>query len=397
MKYSFKRSCRVCVLSICLAAGLIWSCSEDPAVELPEDLAELENLTLIDPDTTPIQNAEPEPLVTYGETEEIIIGRIGDFSIGEDGRVYVADFSEQVIHVYDEDGTHVNQVGGEGEGPGEFRQLRSISIGENSLHAFDTPRMIVSRFDIETLQHLDDLDIGYEPDFSGSYFFHPYELDLVSDGNYLVHFGMGFSMEEVDPDFEPKHIGLIFNVAENSFKADTAYSIRANESIVDRDGSGMRVMSVSYNRTSHAGYNAGKIMTGWSDTPLFKWVNENGEYSHALYMPYNNPELSRSQIRELYENREEPWRGMIRNDDHPETWPAYTSVLQDDEGNIWAGFFTDDPDIYRWMSFHADGKITNDFEWPRHKTLRAVKNNMLYAMETDPDTGLQQVVKYRLP
>ncbi|MCC5906914.1 MAG: hypothetical protein JJU13_11940 [Balneolaceae bacterium] len=36
------------------------------------------------------------------------------------------------------------------------------------------------------------------------------------------------------------------------------------------------------------------------------------------------------------------------------------------------------------------------FEWPRDEPIEIIKNGYLYTRETDEETGLQQVVRYRI-
>ena len=46
-----------------------------------------------------------------------------------DQRIYVADFDIPAVRVYDLDGNFIMDVGGEGEGPGEFRNPNSVVVG----------------------------------------------------------------------------------------------------------------------------------------------------------------------------------------------------------------------------------------------------------------------------
>lgn len=96
-----------------------------------------------------------------------------------------------------------------------------------------------------------------------------------------------------------------------------------------------------------------------------------------------------------YDDRDEPWRSMVRNDQMPATWPAFTMALPDDENNVWAGLYTDDPESYTWMAFTEEGELYASFIWSRNRTIQSVRNGEIYTIETDPDTELRQVAKYR--
>ena len=44
----------------------------------------------------------------------------GHTAIGTDGRQYYVDSGDRTVHVLDEAGSHIVDIGGEGQGPGEF-------------------------------------------------------------------------------------------------------------------------------------------------------------------------------------------------------------------------------------------------------------------------------------
>jgi len=57
-------------------------------------------------------------------------------AIAADGRVVVADRGTQEVRVFDADGHYLTSVGGQGRGPGEFRDLRNVfRLGDDSLLA----------------------------------------------------------------------------------------------------------------------------------------------------------------------------------------------------------------------------------------------------------------------
>lgn len=64
------------------------------------------------------------------------------------GRYYVLEAFATRIQVYGADGEHLETIGREGEGPGEFRNVSDIVVGEaDSLYAFDLLNLTVSVFD----------------------------------------------------------------------------------------------------------------------------------------------------------------------------------------------------------------------------------------------------------
>lgn len=373
----------------------ISACTSNPDIEIPEEIAALENLTIGSLNMDPVQADAPERIAIFGDTDDVIIGQLRFFETDHLGRVFIADGSMNVIHVYSPEGNYITKVGNEGDGPGEFRRINSITFGDGYLHVMDGQSLRISRFDLNTFAYIDDMDLPFEPDFSGGYFTYPSSFDLMEDGNYLIHFDMGYSSGQPDSEKERKLTGRILDTENGKIQDSSVYSYPAGEALVRREGTSMHVMGMPYKRNSHIQYLNGTIFHGWSEELLFKWQDAAGGYLRALYIPYEKASLERDLIIREYADRDEPWRSMVRNDQMPETWPAFIKALTDDENRVWAGLYTDDSESYTWKAFSQDGELYASFVWPRFKTIQSVRNGEIYTIETDPDTDLRQVAKYR--
>lgn len=83
-----------------------------------------------------------------GSPEEYLFGEVRD--LATDGeRIFVADSQAVVVRVYDFEGRHLKDIGGPGEGPGEFSAPKGVGIAANGqilvqdnsarkIHVFDT-------------------------------------------------------------------------------------------------------------------------------------------------------------------------------------------------------------------------------------------------------------------
>jgi len=378
-----------------LLSVYLCACNTEPNIDIPEEIASLENLTVVAPDTNPIQSNPPVRTAIYGDTEDVMIGALRFFETDHLGRVFIADGSLNVVHVYDPDGSYIAQVGSEGDGPGEFRRINSITFDDNHLHVMDAQSLRISLFDLNTFEYVDDMDLPFTPDFSGGYFTSPSSFDLMDDGNYLIHFSMGYASGQADSEEKRTLTGKILDTALNVVLDKLSYSFPASEALVRRDGTSLHVMGMPYKRSSHVHYNNGQIFHGWSEELLFKWYDLSGTNLRSLYVPNKNVPLSRDEIIREYADRDEPWRSMVRNDQMPETWPAFVEAFQDDEMRVWAGLYIDDPESYTWQAYTIEGELYASFTWPRSKSLKTVRNGALYTIETDPDTDLRQVAKYQ--
>lgn len=81
-------------------------------------------------------------------SEAYSFGYVGPVTPGPDGRVYVTDSQVPIIRVYDAVGRHIGDVGGRGEGPGEYLSVRAMAtLADGRLLVWDEGNQRVSWFD----------------------------------------------------------------------------------------------------------------------------------------------------------------------------------------------------------------------------------------------------------
>jgi hypothetical protein len=80
-----------------------------------------------------------EPVVVLGASEEAPLYRVNSAVRLSDGRIVVAHGgTSSRLDLYSHDGRHLRLIGGNGEGPGEYRFITSLAAGANdSLFVFD--------------------------------------------------------------------------------------------------------------------------------------------------------------------------------------------------------------------------------------------------------------------
>jgi len=68
-----------------------------------------------------------------GDEDETVFGALGDIIRDRDGRTYLLDTQLSQIHVIAPDGKYVRAIGGDGEGPAEFRMASGVVLLTDSL------------------------------------------------------------------------------------------------------------------------------------------------------------------------------------------------------------------------------------------------------------------------
>ena len=71
-------------------------------------------------------------------------------------------------------------------------------------------------------------------------------------------------------------------------------------------------------------------------------------------------------------------------------------MFVDDENRLWISTIVEDFDVYEWWVLEENGEMITRFEWPRDEPIEMIKNDYLYTKETEDETGVQQVVRYRV-
>ena len=375
---------------------LVQACSSSPEVEIPDEVSALENLSVMNASIEEVTELDPQLVGRFGDTDEVIIGQMGSVTVDDQGSVYISDRNRLVIHAYDPEGSHIAEIGGEGDGPGEFRNISSIQAFGDFLHVMDGSSLRISRFQMDDFSIVDDVVVPYEMNAEGGYVQYPSGFSVLGADRYMIHFGVGYSSGE-DSDNKPMNTGRILNRITGNFEEGTNYTFPSNEALVSRTDNSVHIMSTDYNRTSHVELNSeNNIIYGWSDDLLFKSYETEGTYTQALYIPYEKPQLNRNDVLAEYGDREEPWISMVRNDEMPDTWPAFDSMIVDDENRIWVSLFTNDEDTYTWIVIDPESdEIAGKFIRSRDWNLLEVRDGFMYARVTDEETGLMEVVKYR--
>jgi len=371
---------------------LITACTSD--VQISEEIARLENLTVIPQDAEPSHTINLEKEAVYRDTEDIILGRFSGAVADDEGRVFIADRDQNIIHVYEPGGEYLRQLGREGDGPGEFGNISSMLADDQFIYAYDFSKRSLNVFDLESLEfsHViplfrKDRDIE---ELEGTY---PGPFYVRNDSNLLVSFKKPYSSSNLNDQVRTTLFYLLDR--EGRIVSDLIFEHRDKEALINSEGNSFMIMNTSYSPGPlvDSGYD-NSLYFAWTEEFLIKVYNGKGEYERAIYHPYDKSPLDRNEVVNEYEG--ETQRKMIRNDDLPETWPALNSLTVDDENRLWVSTITDDREVYQWWLISNEGELMARFQWPESRRPVEIKNGYLYARETEEETGLQQVVRYRI-
>lgn len=372
---------------------LLAACSQ-PEIEIPEHIAELENLTVYPADAEPSMTLNLEPVLSFGDTEEVMIGRLDGFVVDQTGRGFIADGSENTIHVYNSDGTYLQSLGREGEGPGEFGGIGYINIDSDFVYAMDWSQQKLNVFSIKDFTFSHTVNLSREgQDIEELKNAYPQQYYVRNDNTFLVEYSLP-SMP--DDDMDEERSNMFYKIdQEGKIVSDQVLTVRSPEFLYDNSSEGSIMMFSPFGRRPLV--TAGKddrIRTAWSEDFLIKFYDPEGSYEKAIYYPYQKAPIDRDALLSRYEN--DRMRRIVRNADAPDNWPALSTMLVDDENRLWVSAITDDDEIYDLWVLDDNGELLARLSWPRDKHIMRVTNGSLYSRETEEETGLSEVVQYKI-
>ncbi len=372
-------------------------------VELPEHIRELENLTVITADTEPIADIQLTRDQSFGDSDDVFIGNIRDMVVDDQGRVFIADTHQNTVHVFNPDGSITTRIGRQGQGPGEFQGIYSMAIHQNQLYVYDYPLYRITTFSLDSFEHTHIINLnpenwGHIEELDGRF---PTHFFIIDDNTILQRF---VQISQPDQIGEPTFSRHYLLNKDGEIISDLIYEQRGVEYLVSTYGGGINFLAPPFIRSSLMAISAnGNIFSAWSEEFLIKVYNLEGNYVRAFYYPYNQSSLDRREILDLYSDQPD-LQETYRSTEFPESWPALHFMMSDDENRLWVSTISDDDEHYTWLVLSENGELLARFDWPGNRLNRdvtnleliVVKNGYLYSHEVDDDTGLQQIVRYRI-
>ncbi|REL37781.1 6-bladed beta-propeller [Rhodohalobacter sp. SW132] len=388
-------SCGV-LLVLLLFSG---SCShQNQADNLPEHARDLENLIVYDSEPEPEFDINFQQTLKFGDSEDVLIGQPGRFVVDGQNKVYLSDLKQNRIHVFRDDGHYLKSIGREGEGPGEFRNISSLKTFSNMLYASDANLQRITVFSLDSLalnrtillRQDEKPDIEEMKDSFLRHFF------VRQDGTFLMSFGQPFRLDKPTGKKIP-----FFNIdSEGRFITDKIFELEDSRYLIS-EGPGQPTIGMAspfHGKPLVAVSGDDHIFSARTDEFLIQTHDSEGNYLQAFYHPFQKTRLTSNEALDHPENRfdRETFENMIENTDLPETWPALSGMFMDDEDQLWVSAIVEDFDIYEWWVLEETGELITKFEWPRNEPIEVVKNGKMYTRQIDEETGLEQVVRYRV-
>jgi hypothetical protein len=298
------------------------------------------------------------------------------------GRIAVANSGSNTIRLYDEQGQFLREVGGEGDGPGEFRSIvalegegdgpgefRSIvaleRFGGDSLAAYDWRSKRVSLFTGEGdfVRAIRLHQPGVEPIFGA----HP-----LKDGSLVV--GTMWGSPVVGRDFAT---GLhrsqqpVFRYGSTGELLDTVGLFPGLEVYVGRDRS---IGYAPFGHITTIDVFDDLVYVGTGDRMEVRAYSPEGDLERIIRGPRLDLTVSQELIAQYREqtleeisdpNMRARGEARLRELEYPKYRPAYVEILVDASGNLWASRYEAHPRCSStWTVFDSAARLLGDVNFP---------------------------------
>lgn len=261
------------------------------------------------------------------DDEEYVFHRPFDVKVAADGKIFVLDWGDSTIKIYDNNGKYIRTIGGRGQGPGEFERLIYFSVGsDGNVYVMDSMNHRVS-----VLDELGEYITGFRIEEG-------FPNEIATDLNNFIYFGIQVQDDEIrglkilryDSAGEEKIDYGPFQLVQPVITRSTKETVTASTSRV----AATTVWTVD---------KEGKLYAGYGD-----------KYQISVYDPDGNLFLKFGREYTPVENKYAGKPGQ----------PKYAGVfnvinrrwLFDDNNNIWIEMFTtDEPEEFVYDVFSPEG------------------------------------------
>ena len=382
---------------------------------LPKRFQSLENLNIYHTDSPKKYKIQLIQETVYGNSDKgELIGRMGVISVDERNRVYISDAQQFTVHVFESDGSYSAKIGRQGKGPGEFQSPPIPAAFPEYLYIFDHMQFRIHIFFSESLgySHAINLSQGSIYAIDELYGFYLSRLFFRNDGMYMAAFNPRIIS---DPDHS--WYNLDDNLYVKYYLLDENGRFFPNEIFKHRDfkylkrtvnGEFLMIPDIFSGKTLIVVSDDGHIYSVDPQEFLVEVRDPNGEELYSFYYPVQKKGLNRRDIMKNYHKLLHPETAehvidlferllpSINMDELPKFWPIINNLLIDNKNRLWVSTIVEDFDAYEWWVLENSGELITKFEWPRDKPIEVVKNGFMYTRETNKETDLQQIVRYRI-
>ncbi len=362
----------ISTISVLIPLVLLASCSQQ-TTEWKGTVQEENGVTVVHNPEQPMYGEDVfvlEEELSIGEgigREDYMFSEIISVATDDDERIYVLDYEECCVKIYDKNGNHINTFGNPGQGPGDIYLPRSLSISKEN-------EIVVRNF--RNFSYF-SLDGEYKRTLSTAV----YNMSsgrIDSDGNIL---GVEIVRDEENPRYELKKLDSEAKYI-RSFGSSPISNFR-------RDGFNPFFPVIRWTIL-----NGNQIVLGYPAEYEIKVIDADGNLISKISKDYTPVRVTQKDADERLEGEDLP-PTILERMFLPEYHCPFSRLYSDDEGRIFVMTYERTPSGtgYYFDVLDAQGRCIVKVPFENHPEL--IKKGKLYTVEEDED-GFQIVKRYKV-
>lgn len=326
-----------------------------------------------------------EPDLLVSETDSFYFGSVSDIAVAGDGRIFVLDGRARHVKMLRPEGTLLDSIGGEGQGPGEFQGPRQIVVARgDSLFVLDAQSRRISVFSPSR-----DFAYGVPFETGGAAV---EELMVPEDAPGFL---LALASFPTPGTSEEERVYTVQRIDASGAPGDTIVTGPTRETISLDKGNFYVFHFVPFGVQPDVALGpAGHVHFGRTDSLRMDVYSRSGARQPSVSIPFDPVPITDEERTAELEDRSSDVRSQIA-DKMPETKPAFDDFVVDDQGHYWFGRPTANPDSTNWWVAQPDEKRVATVRLPSDVSLRAIRNGYAYGT-TSTEVGAPAVIRYRV-
>lgn len=334
----------------------------------------------------------PEPALVVGTLDgpaDQQLDRVADATILPDGSLAILNAGPARVQLYGRGGSYRAALGRRGDGPGEFRSPRWLSVRSDTLMVFD-PLQESGRL---SLFSLEGTFIGSERVTVQGLSYPTPDL-LLPDGSYLDQVSEGsIGWTEVG---HVVYTRFLVRYPRDGSSVDTLFEAPGGEAYREEFADGISQSLVPFGREERTAVGRDRIYVGNGAEAAIEAHDLAGRHVLSIRIDANRREVT-EQDRErwiaatlsasIYEARPDAAERARRRFDEaplPDLMPVHGALATDAEGRLWVQRYTPPwEDGNEWWVFAHDGRWLGSVELPPGLEVFEIGEDYVLGLERD--------------
>lgn len=375
----------------------------EPASEGAEAAAAAEGAETVSRADIPEWSLASTPSVRIGEADgppENELFGVSGAAVLADARIVVANAGTQELRFFDADGELVRAVGRSGEGPGEFRFIRSMTrIAGDSLLVWDPGLGRLSFFSpqgefvrVATVREIPQVRFGGESLTASAHYVHPFD-----DGEFLVEPGYPTYVLGRGPDgVRQDSVVLFLHDGEGELVGEIGPLPGGETSVQDGNS-----MPTPYGHWFHLAVQDDRLYAGTGIPAEVRVLTRSGQEVDRLRLPLEPASVTEEEwsgMRERFlEATGEPSRpggsNLFDVASKPDRRPAYGDLQAGRGGNLWVEKYGPGAEQSEWLVLSTAGEPVGRITIPGDAKLLEAGPEQLLLLRRD-ELGVEQILLY---